>query len=81
MVSSGTRAIFNVEYSNQVVDLKDGGQADGTPVVGYVFNREGTNLHQRVSVHSLAQIIQAHDQRSGTLKSSRRTRKATSQFI
>ncbi|KAG1900826.1 uncharacterized protein F5891DRAFT_980040 [Suillus fuscotomentosus] len=53
MVSSSTCAIFNVEYSNQVVDLKEGGQADGTPVVGYVFNRVGTNLHQRWYVEVL----------------------------
>lgn len=33
-MQSGTRKIFNVLYSNQVVDLQYGSSAEGTPIVG-----------------------------------------------
>ncbi|KAG2126255.1 uncharacterized protein EDB93DRAFT_1109742 [Suillus bovinus] len=44
---SGTRVIFNVKYPNQVIDLQNGGSADGTPIIGYQFDSQNTNPHQR----------------------------------
>lgn len=50
---SGTRKIFNVMYSNQVIDLKNGGSTDGTPVIGYAYVSEGTDQDQRWFVQVL----------------------------
>ncbi|KAG2125795.1 hypothetical protein DEU56DRAFT_562341 [Suillus clintonianus] len=53
-MQSGTRKIFNVLYSNQVVDLQYGSSAEGTPIVGYE-NATTTNPHQRWDVQILDQ--------------------------
>ncbi|KAG1751939.1 hypothetical protein EDD22DRAFT_1001875 [Suillus occidentalis] len=52
-MQSGTRKIFNVMYSNKVIDLKHSGSAEGTPVIGYASDTQGTNQAQRWFVQVL----------------------------
>lgn len=58
---NGTRKIFNVMYSNQVIDLKNGGSADGTPVVGYANYTQGVNEHQSWFVQVLEMDAQGNN--------------------